>query len=393
MTLPDLLQWVSANRKTGVLELERDKIFRRVQTKEGHIVACASSDPQSRLGQLLYSTGKITKDNLRVALARQEATGQYVGHILQEMGVLTESEISSQISASAEETIYSLFDWEDAFFRFEVGATLPPPLMQADISVDEILLNGVQRLDELAMIRKAFDSSGIVLERTDLPAPRQVDTSGLARRIIGSIDGERTLAEIVLHTHASEFMVLKFLYHLQRKKIVAIRETRAIEGSVLTILDREQRRDESSRTATHDPDADEGGGGGGGGGGGVMARGEYDAALEVLNACQREHPEDGSLRTVITRVESAYVERAKRHDLAPNKIPVLTCPESELRESNLPPDCLFLLSLIDGRSDICSILWLAPLKEVEVLRALVRLQEQGHLELKSPAPREQPASA
>ena len=35
----------------------------------------------------------------------------------------------------------------------------------------EILLNGLQRLDETKMVRKVFPSSGVVLERTGTPPP------------------------------------------------------------------------------------------------------------------------------------------------------------------------------------------------------------------------------
>ena len=38
----------------------------------------------------------------------------------------------------------------------------------------------------------------------------------VAGRIYESIDGERTLAEILLHAHASEFLVLKLLFRLHQ---------------------------------------------------------------------------------------------------------------------------------------------------------------------------------
>ena len=38
MSLPDLLQWASVNKKTGVLELERNQICKRISFRDGQIV-------------------------------------------------------------------------------------------------------------------------------------------------------------------------------------------------------------------------------------------------------------------------------------------------------------------------------------------------------------------
>lgn len=140
MSLPDLLQWASANRRTGILELERNKICRRIAFREGQIVACSSDDPPALLGQFLLSRGKITGDNLRDALGRQAASGDNLGAILQEMGLLTRKEIDSQVAAKAEENIYGLFDWTDAVFRFLENAPLNRHTIEVNLSVEDILI-------------------------------------------------------------------------------------------------------------------------------------------------------------------------------------------------------------------------------------------------------------
>jgi len=52
------------------------KICKRIAFRDGRIVACSSDDPPSRLGQFLLSRGKITKDQLRDALARQKSAAR-----------------------------------------------------------------------------------------------------------------------------------------------------------------------------------------------------------------------------------------------------------------------------------------------------------------------------
>lgn len=412
MSLADLLQWASANRKTGVLELERNKISRRIEFRKGWIAACSSDDPPSLLGQFLLSRGKLTEERLREALARQEVTRTNLGVILMEMGVLTQAELARQIAAKAEETIHGLFDWEDAVFRFHQGATLDPNQIEVRLSVNDVLLKGIQHHDELQTIRSMFTSSGIVLRRTGRAAPAELLAREMAHRIYDSIDGERTLAEILLHAHASEFLVLKLLFRLHKLGLVEIAQTRPVVSDSPTLLDVQARAGVSDLPWNEgEPDAAPAGAGASGdgqvkaapelaaSGGGLeveievatrlISRGEHEAALELLNASYRAHPADSHLKRLITRAEAAYIQAVRGEELSPEKIPVLLPAEEGSDRQQLGPQESFLLSLIDGRSDIKTILWLTPLREVEALQALRKMHKRGLIELQRPKRLEQ----
>ncbi len=405
MSLPDLLQWASMARKSGVLELERNKVCRRIEFLKGWIRACSSDDPRSLLGQFLLSRGKISEEQLRDALAEQERTGKHLGLIFLDMGALSQLELTRQVAAKAEETIRGLFDWEGAVFRFHEGATLEPNQIEVNLSVRDVLFRGLQHHDELKEIRKGFSSSGIVLRRTDKSFPPELLEKPIARRIFDSIDGSRTVAEILLHAHASDFLVVKLLHSLYRKGMLAIADERPVSPDSATILDAWKRpepdpsstdperwRDELPRPARaaeepavpHDPvvkgqDLD------------VevevasrlMARGEHEAALELLNASYRANSGESYLRRLISRAETAYVDSTRRNELPGDKIPVLQ------EAAGNPPEPVgseesFLVSLIDGVSDIQEILWVAPLREVDGLRALRKMLDRGLIRLDDP---------
>jgi hypothetical protein len=390
MSLPDLLQWASANRRTGILELERNKICRRIAFREGKIVACSSDDPPALLGQFLLSRGKINRDNLREALARQSATGENLGQILESMGLLTRKEIESQVAAKAEENIYGLFEWTDAVFRFLEEAPRDRHTIEVNLTVEDILLRGAQRQDELQRIRKALPHSGIVLRRTDLPAPSEVMGSPMARRIFESINGERTLAEVLLHAHASEFLVIKFLFMLHDRGIVEIAGERPRGPHAQTLLDTVQPEVEASEETEADQQPEleqpeppqeedtadravE-----------LISRKEYAAALDILNRMYRAQPEDNHLRHLLFQAEAGYRETILEGMLSPTKVPVRL--PSAAGDAGLQPAELFLLDMIDGETDIQSISWVAPLREVDVLRALQSMLGKGLIELRDPDP-------
>ena len=393
MSLPDLLQWASVNNKTGVLELERNQICKRISFRGGRIVACSSDDPPSRLGQFLLSRGKVTKEQLREALTKQETSSKNLGLIFQDMGILTSEDIEAHVAAKAEENIYGLFDWSDAEFRFHENAGHDPFIIEVNLGVQDVVLHGIQRYDELQRIRDVFSSSGIVLQRSDKATPTEIVSSPMARRVLASVDGRRTLAEILLHAHASEFLVLKFLYTLLRKGVVSIIEVREADVHSRTLLDLveaespelvvseteqlkppvmtdQQAPAEGKRdveTALQ-----------------CMARGDYQRALDILNELYKAQPEDVRLRQLVLKAEAGFLENARAEAFGPEKIPVPLEAAANPVSADLKPTDQFLLTMLDGKADIKSVVWLAPLREVDVLQALQRMVDAGVIELRDP---------
>jgi hypothetical protein len=114
-----------------------------------------------------------------------------------------------------------------------------------------------------------------------------------------------------------------------------------------------------------------------------MTRGDYPIALDILNECYAVDPQDNHIRQLLLKAESGYLQQARRRDFAPNKIPVPVA-DANARQSTLKPTEMFLLSMLDGQSDIKSITWLAPLREVDVVKALQRMIDEKLIELRDP---------
>ncbi len=390
MSLPDLLQWASVNKKSGLLEIERNKIAKRISFLDGRIVACSSDDPSSRLGQFLLSRGKISQVQLRQALAQQERTGQNLGVIFQEMGALTREELEAQVAEKAEENIFGLFDWPDAVFRYCQNAPHDPWQIEISLNVEDVLLRGLQRHDELQRTRRVFKHSGVVLQRSTRPAPPGMASNAIAKRILESVDGERTLAEILLHAHASEFLVVKFLFTLFRSGIVSIKEERDPDPDAQTILDSveleselpakgstlggEERIAESEETDRRVEMAMQ-----------RIAAGDFIEAIEILNVVYRANPSDNHLRELITKAEAGFLRAARAGELRMARVPVaVQGPASEAAGASLQPSELFLLSTIDGQTSIQSLVWVAPMREVDVMLGLHRLVAAGVVRLTDP---------
>lgn len=377
MDLPDLLQWAASARKTGGLHVEQAKVSRRIFFREGRISGCSSDDPPSLLGQFLLSRGKISEDILRETLNQQERNGGDLGSILVEAGFLTRDEIERCVAAKAEEMIIGLFEWKGAIFRFDEAMLAPAHAIQVDFSVEQVLMDGATRRDELEKTRAVFHDPGMVLTLTEHPPDPSTITDPMAERLYRMIDGKRTLGEILLHSHGSEFLVHKFLYQLLKAGLIKIKEVRSMAP------------DPGTPAAL--PDAVRA----------MLSRGEFEAALEILNAVYRERPEDGAIRSLLAKAETAFIEHLFREELPPSMTPILMHAAEALVEENLSPTEYFLISLIkDGTWNVQSLLWIAPMRGVDVLRGLKRLVDReivamidsaepslGHREEPAPEPK------
>jgi hypothetical protein len=386
--IPDLLQWLNEARQSGVLTVERRGVRKRIYLRDGALVGCSTDDPPSRLGQVLLSRGHIEEDQLREALSRQEQVGKDIGTLLIEMGALDESTLKATLKSKAEETIYSLFDWDEAVFRFDARHGVDPYVHDLEIDLQGTLMKGVQRYDEMRRFRTAFPDPGVVLQCANKKAPEKLKESRIAARIFELVNGERTLAEILIHARVSEYLVMKFLFELHRRELVRIVEIQSLEEETLPAL--QTLEDPPSVDPSVVVEA-----------GGELAeemrvvdrleaRKEVQLALELLQSIERAWPGEAEVRHRLARAEASFVREHANMD--PTMIPVLKAGADESVRRHLSPEASFLPSMIDGRNDVQSIVWLAPIHAVDVMRALQQLIDADQVELR-PAPPEVQASA
>ncbi len=415
MSLTELLQWLGNAGKTGTLSIERNKVVKRILVREGRVIACASQEPSDMLGHFLVSRGKISEETLRKALAVQETERTHLGRILVTSGALAEDELRLLLEDKAQETIFGLFDWDDAEFRFTDGETADPNIFAVNMRVEDILLRGAQRWDEIQRFRTVFNHPGIVLRQTSRVPPADVFRNRMAKRIFESINGERTVAEILLHAHGSEYLVTKFLYELHRAGVAEVAGVKEVDSAPAD--EPSLRLAEELATARQPaPKAAQASATGGSAAPRAAAaakpaatadrpktgppavveegdlefarrllnRGEFDSALDILDRAYKAQPGDEALRRLLAEAEASFVEKAYRHYLPPAKIVTLATSVEALTAERLSPTEFFLLSRIDGTWDVKSISQITPLRAVDVLRTLKRMREKGLIDLKDP---------
>lgn len=359
MELSEVLQWISVGRKTGTLHLRRRSIEKGVVFSNGTISSSWSNDPRESLGQFLIRGGRIGEEQLFRALLRQEDEGRLLGSILVDAGLLSEEDLRQTLKAKAEETIYDLFLWSEGRFEFLDGEVPQGALVQVDMGVTNVILEGVRRVDEWKRIKDALPSTGTTFRAT--ASTSVVDPFELQALALAAAG--RSLAEIALELRRSEFDAASLLFDLLGRGLVtvdrvseehattdtiqSIKELLALAGDRLT-----QRRHEAATRA-------------------------YESVLALDRLNQKAKKGLKAVEEALAK-EREGVERLVSLD----RIPVLAMDLASLTRQMLDPQEGFVLSRVNGQWDVQSILKICPLTEEDTLLIFARLLERGLIELR-----------
>lgn len=358
MSLPDILQWISVGKKTGTLHIRRGSIQTRIIFKDGSVYTSWSNDPRQSLGRFLLRDRKVSEEQLFRALLGQEKQGRLIGSILVSEGVLLEEDLRRTLKLKAAETIYELFLWSEGQFEFKDGDFPEDVFIHVDMSVTSVLLEGIRRVDEWGRIRKVFPSMNVTFRA---PGAAYTTADPDERQAVGLASAGKTLAEISLEMHRSEFETASLLFDLHSRGVVVVdrvgEEAKLTDpvGAIRELLALAQERLQQKR---------------------------YDAALQAYeDVLALDDLNQHAKKGLIAVAEARRRERALR-SIPLAKIPVLTMDFATLTRQNFDPHEGFVLSRVNGQWDVQSILKLCPMAEEDALLIFARLLERNVIELR-----------
>ena len=360
MSLPDLLQWAGSGRKTGTLSLKSGPLNKRIYFQNGAIIGSSSNDTREYLGQFMLSEGIITEQQLKDAFDLQAQTKVMLGRILVKKGLVSEAKVSEILRLKAEETIYSLFLWADSDFVFLENELPPGDQVLISIRVEDVLMEGLRRYDTSKKIRQVLPHNGVILRRTATPLPPDIVSKAFPKRIYDMVDSRRSLADITLETHASEYNVCQVLYVMVQKGYLEVGKGTA-QKAARQPADSPQALMEAAKE--------------------LIKSGDSEGALVILEKARRSTGKNPEMNALIQVAEEHFIDKAYRHYLPPKKIPVLKKPLESLVNQDLSPEEGFLVSRVNGSWDLRSIITISPLREVDALRAFKKLRERGIIDL------------
>lgn len=222
---PDLLTFLNMGRLTAALVLERPNQETKVFLRDGQPVFATTTKDELRLGALLVRQGKAAKLDVDQALAKARASGFRVGQALFAAGLVSEPELARLLKVQISEVIFDIFEWRDGLFSVFDGVPPPAAAVTLEMDVQNLIMEGVRRIDERGRMAEVFPDLDAVVEAMANPEriKHSVSLTPEEWQLFFLVDGRRTLRDICqLAGDAEQINTLVVLGHLLAAKFIAI---------------------------------------------------------------------------------------------------------------------------------------------------------------------------
>jgi len=204
--ISEIIQLIGQQSKTGIMTARKDRKEIKVFFVNGNVVRVEPdrSEHKMLLGEMLISSGKITREILEMALNEQKGTVQYLGEILLKREWVTKEDIQKAVQTQIYETIYELFQWKEGDFEFETRDRAEYLKILPSLSPDQLLLNVSWMVDEWQEIEKTIPTLNVVFEKikSEMSGLLEDETHGRGltynqKIIYDLVDGKRTVKDVI----------------------------------------------------------------------------------------------------------------------------------------------------------------------------------------------------
>src|ERR1700686_1038996 len=367
MSVSDLLQFLSSGRKTGTLKLGRGSIVKHIYLEDGFIVGSSSNNPKEYLGQVLLHYGKIDEPQLQTAMEIQRQSGGKLGVILSSRGFVSRQEVAEVLRTRTLEIIYDLFIWDEAHFEFFDNEPPPEDLIRIQVEVTSVIMDGIYRIDEWARYRTVIPSERTFFEL--IPGWTQsLNASQEIRRILYHVEKRMTAAEICYNMHTSLFHACALLFDLVGKDIIRVagEAPEAVEVSAdLSALKLPKTVLELLNLARAE-----------------IKENNAENALAIIHSALEQESKNAEAHRLREEAEQKFVAQVYQGGLSPRAVARILVSPEQLEQERLGPQEGFVLSRINGESDIESILSVCPFREADSLRMIKKLFDSGIIGIK-----------
>jgi hypothetical protein len=300
----------------------------------------------------------------------QEENKMLLGKILLTIGAIEEEDVNKMLKLKAEESIYELFTWQEADFRFADGELPTYQMVPVNLSVAGLVLEGHRRLDEWKQIRQHLPNTSVVPVAIGDLIPGEPDAG--VEKILSLVNDDRTVQEIAIETHSGEFHVCRVLYaqiRAGRLKVVRPRQIQVPVAAAAT---------DSKAVAPKPPNAE-----------GILATAEdlidkrqFDLALRHLRAAKSLEPNGVKVQQLVAAAEKTIQSAINDRGIYLTSVPILCSNPEELSSLDISPQEGFILTRVNGTYDIKTILKITPVHPLEAQVVFWKLLEAGHIELR-----------
>ncbi len=225
----DLVNYLTMSRLTGILILVIDGSHEKsLHFNKGELVFANSSATEDRLGEVLVRLGQLNQRQLE-AVSIKFPGNMKIGRFLVQQELISPQALWEGIRQQVREIFFGFLEADQGVFFLLDARPSASEELNLSLTTHSLLLEGVQRKDELAHFRKRIPSDEAVLRKRH-PLPTKELTAN-ERRLLNLVDGKQDISQLSRLSQLERFVTLKTLFHLMQTGFVEICEASVNEPS------------------------------------------------------------------------------------------------------------------------------------------------------------------
>lgn len=352
MSFADLVQWARTAQKTGELKVATrggrgvDVLF-----SHGRVVYSSNTALRKTYSRYLVFLDLCSQDAVDEALEEGRRTGEKLGALLVERGLLQPGLAIATLTQKTFEDLCEPFLWPEGSFSFEPTPVPEEGFLPVDIDPIRVVTEGLHRLEEWSRLQASIHDSKIFdRDAPRLPTGAQWHDVLVVRTVFSVVDGRHSVEEIVERLPFSRYKILRALADLSREGVI-------VDADQTELGQREshlRRQLDGARAAREE--------------------GRWAEAVSILEGLSLAYPGREGLAAELVSALDGFRESIYSHSFGLEDVPVITLGADALVRLDLDAAAGFLLSRIDGRTTVSELLKIVPLDETEALRVLKRLR-------------------
>jgi hypothetical protein len=204
----EILQLMALQRKSGVLRLQNTDGQQQVLFLEkGRIVATRDrrANDDDPLIRFLHGASYLNDEQMQTLSNVQKQSGRDALYVMLSGGMIGRDRLVEAVTQHTQQIVDNLLGWRHGTYDFSGDErSIPKLAFKVPLSVEELLMEGVRRMDELATIKQAVLAPDLHLMRSS----DSIDRSSLSRELLVVYDlvqGSTMVETIVARSPLGEY--------------------------------------------------------------------------------------------------------------------------------------------------------------------------------------------
>ncbi|WP_316347116.1 DUF4388 domain-containing protein [Desulfuromonas acetoxidans] len=223
VAIADVLSFFNMFRQTGILYLDIPDGNRQVFFQDGEIIFATSQRVEENLGEILCEIGKLERSQL--SQVRSElGPGDSLSKVLVKKNLVAARDLWLATRQQVETIVYNLFSCEEGSCYFAAGDLNRDDIVKLSMSTQNLIMEGLRRVDEKALYLRRLRSLESMLEYTGKDPAELSDEEKNVLGLTYSSPGQ--VGQLMTRSGLPEFDALRVLHQLVEKRFLKVNEAR-----------------------------------------------------------------------------------------------------------------------------------------------------------------------